>query len=105
MFETNAVLGGEMLNIGALLVLLAPFLIGLLVGALVKKALNLVILAVALVIVLVATGTIGLTYGELFNEALNILPRLWGGAQGWLGILPYSTVGFLIGLALGLWRG
>jgi len=86
-------------------VLLAPFLIGLLVGALVKKALNLVILAVALVIVLVATGTIGLTYGELFNEALNILPRLWGGAQGWLGILPYSTVGFLIGLALGLWRG
>jgi len=93
------------LNIEALLVLIAPFLIGLLVGAVIKKALNLIILGVALVIVLIATGTIGWTYEGLFNKALDALPELWGGARGWLGILPYSSMGFLIGLALGLWRG
>ncbi len=93
------------MNIEALLVLVSPFLIGLLVGALVKKAMNLVILAVALVIVLITTGTIGWTYGGIFDKALNTLPKLWSNAQGWLGILPYSSVGFLIGLALGLWRG
>ncbi|KXA88522.1 hypothetical protein AKJ37_07225 [candidate division MSBL1 archaeon SCGC-AAA259I09] len=90
---------------GVLLVLIAPFLIGLLVGAIVKKAFSLIILGAVLVIVLIATGAIGLTYGELFNEALDFLPKLWSGAQGWLGILPYSSIGFLIGLALGLWKG
>lgn len=93
------------MNIEALLVLIAPFLIGLLVGAVIKKALNLVILGVALVIVLIATGTIGWTYESLFNKAQNVLPEIWSGAQGWLGVLPYSSMGFLIGLALGLWRG
>ncbi|KXB06870.1 hypothetical protein AKJ51_02660 [candidate division MSBL1 archaeon SCGC-AAA382A20] len=90
---------------GFLFTLIAPFLIGLLVGAIIKKTLSLIILGTALVIVLITTGTISLTYDQLYNEALNYLPRLWSGAQGWLGILPYSSAGFLIGLAIGLWRG
>lgn len=93
------------MNIEALVVLIAPFLIGLLIGAIIKKALNLVILGIALVIVLVATGTLSLSYEELYNRAMDVFPEIWSGAQGWLGILPYSSVGFLIGLAIGLWRG
>jgi len=93
------------LNLGALLVILAPLIIGLLVGVIIKKAFSLIILLVALAIVLVATGAIGFTYEGLFDQALNILPRLWGEARGWLGVLPYSSLGFLIGLALGLWKG
>ena len=93
------------MDIGAILVLIGPFLIGLLLGAIVKKALNLIILGIALVIVLIATGTISLSYEELYDEALNTLPKLWSDAQGWVGVLPYSSVGFLIGLAIGLWTG
>lgn len=92
------------MNVEAILALLIPFIIGLLVGAIIKKAFNLIILGVALVIVLIATGAISLTYKELYNKALTVLPKLWNGAQGWIGILPYSSIGFLLGLAIGLWR-
>lgn len=92
------------MNVEVILALLIPFIIGLLVGAIIKKAFNLIILGVALVIVLIATGAISLTYKELYNKALTVLPKLWNGAQGWIGILPYSSIGFLLGLAIGLWR-
>ncbi|MFW5912425.1 MAG: hypothetical protein ACOCTL_03055 [Candidatus Hadarchaeota archaeon] len=93
------------MNIEALLIILAPFLIGLLVGAIVKKALNLLLLGAALIIILIAVGALSLSYEELYDKALDTLPELWSEGQGWIGILPYSSVGFLIGLALGLWKG
>jgi uncharacterized membrane protein (Fun14 family) len=78
-----------------------PFIIGLLVGAVMKKALRLLILVVALVIVLVATGILSLTFSGLFAAAMNLLPKLYDLGHGWLNVLPYSSVAFLIGLALG----
>ena len=80
-----------------------PFIIGLLVGAVIKKALKLLVLVVALVIVLVATGILSVTFSGLFAEAMKILPKLYNLGHGWLNVLPYSSVAFLIGLALGLW--
>jgi uncharacterized membrane protein (Fun14 family) len=79
-----------------------PFIIGLLVGAVIKRALKLMVLVVALVIVLVATGILSVTFSGLFNEAMKILPMLYNLGHGWLNVLPYSSVAFLIGLALGL---
>lgn len=93
------------MNVESLIPLVAPFLIGLLIGAIVKKALNLIVLGVALVIVLIATGSVSLAYEDVYDRALETLPKLWGDAQGWVGVIPYSSVGFLIGLAIGLWRG
>ena len=80
-----------------------PFIIGLLVGAVIKKALKLLVLVVALVIVLIATGILSVTFSGLFAEAMKILPKLYNLGHGWLNVLPYSSVAFLIGLALGLW--
>jgi uncharacterized membrane protein (Fun14 family) len=79
-----------------------PFIIGLLVGAVIKRALKLLVLVVALVIVLVATGILSVTFSGFFAEIMKVLPMLYGLGHSWLNILPYSSVAFLIGLALGL---
>ena len=78
-----------------------PFIIGLLVGAIVKKGFKLLIVVVALIIVLVATGVLSLTFTSLFDDAMKFLPKLYDVGHGWLNVLPYSSVAFLIGLALG----
>jgi hypothetical protein len=36
---------------------------------------------------------------------MKFLPRIIGTGSGIIDVLPYSTVTFLIGLALGLWKG
>jgi uncharacterized membrane protein (Fun14 family) len=88
-----------------LTLLVLPFILGLFVGIVIRKALKFLILAVALVIVLVATGIIGLTLSGVFSEATKVLPKLYDVGYGWLNVLPYSSAAFLIGLALGLWFG
>ena len=88
-------------EIAWLIPVVLPFIIGLLVGAIVKKGLKLLIVVVALIIVLVATGILSLTFTSLFDQAMKFLPKLYDVGSGWLNVLPYSSVAFLIGLALG----
>jgi uncharacterized membrane protein (Fun14 family) len=78
-----------------------PFIIGLLVGVVIKKGFKLLIAIVALIIILVATGILSLTFPDLYDEAMKLLPKLYDAGHGWLNVLPYSSVTFLIGLALG----
>jgi len=80
-----------------------PFIIGLLVGAVIKKALSLIVLVIALVIVLVLTGILSVTFSGLFAEAMKVLPNFLHLAHGWLNVLPYSSLFFLIGLAIGFY--
>jgi len=85
--------------------IVVPFIIGLLVGAVIKKALKLVVLLVALVIVLVATGALTLTFQDIWEKAMQFLPHIYEAGSGWINVLPYSSAAFLVGLALGLWKG
>jgi len=78
-----------------------PLIIGLLVGAIIKKGFKLLMLVVVLIIVLIATGVLSLTFSDLFTEAMKILPKLYDAGAGWLNVLPYSTITFVIGLILG----
>ena len=78
-----------------------PFIIGLLVGVLIRKGLKLLTILAALIIVLVVTGFLSVSYSDLFNQAMKFLPQLYNVGQGWLNVLPYSSITFLIGLALG----
>ncbi len=78
-----------------------PLIIGLLVGAIIKKGFKLLMLVVVLVIVLIATGALSLTFSDVFTEAMKFLPKLYDVGEGWLNVLPYSTITFLIGLVLG----
>jgi uncharacterized membrane protein (Fun14 family) len=78
-----------------------PFIIGLLVGAVIKRALKLIVLVAALIIILVATGILSMTFSGLFAEAMKILPKLYDLGHGYLNVLPYTSVAFLIGAVLG----
>ena len=82
-----------------------PFIVGMLLGAVLKKALKLIIAVIALIVILVTTGVLSLTFSDLFDQAMSFLPKLYDVGVGWFNVLPYTSVAFLIGLALGLWKG
>lgn len=82
-----------------------PFIIGILVGAVIKRTLKLIVLVVALVVILVAAGLVTLNFRDIFDRAMEFLPRLIDLGGGIKDVLPYSSVAFLVGLSLGLWRG
>lgn len=82
-----------------------PLIIGLLVGFIVKRTVKLVFLVVALVIVLVATGYVSFAFQGVYDRAMEFLPIIIEMGGGFQNVLPYSSIAFLIGLALGLWRG
>ena len=88
-------------EIAWLIPVVLPFIIGLLVGVVIRKGLKLLIAVIVLIIVLVATGVLSLTFAGLFDEAMKFLPKLYDIGSGWLNVLPYSSIAFLIGLALG----
>jgi len=91
-------------EIAWLVPVIIPFIIGLLVGVIVKRAVKLIFAIVALVIILIVTGAISLGFSDIYDKAMEFLPKLTGGG-GIIGILPYSSAAFLVGLALGLWKG
>jgi uncharacterized membrane protein (Fun14 family) len=78
-----------------------PFIMGLLIGAIIKKGFKVLVLVIALIIVLIATGILSLALGDVFSEAMKFLPKLYDVGAGWLNVLPYSTITFVIGLVLG----
>jgi uncharacterized membrane protein (Fun14 family) len=88
-------------DIAWLIPVVLPFIIGLLVGVVVKKGLKLLIAVAALLIVLVATGVLSVSFSGLYDQAMKFLPKLYNAGHGWLNVLPYSSVAFLVGLALG----
>lgn len=86
--------------------IIAPFIIGLIVGVIVKKALKLIIALIVLLIFLAVIGYMQLpSLEEIAKAALVYLPKIWAEASPILNILPYSSLTFLLGLALGLWKG
>jgi uncharacterized membrane protein (Fun14 family) len=82
-----------------------PFIIGLLVGIVIKKGLKLLIAIAALIIVLIATGILSVSFTDVFSQAMKFLPKLYDAGQGWLNALPYSSITFIIGLVLGFLFG
>jgi len=84
---------------------IVPFIIGLLVGFIVKRTVKLIFAIVALVIILVATGYVSFAFKDLYDKAMEFLPTVVEMGGGLRNVLPYSSVTFLIGLALGLWKG
>jgi len=88
-------------EIAWLIPIVLPLIIGLLVGAVIKRGLKLLIFVVALVIVLVVTGILSVTFSGLYAQAMQFLPKLYDVGHGWLNVLPYSSVTFLVGLVLG----
>ena len=85
--------------------IIMPLIIGLLVGFILKHTIKLMFAIAALVILLVFFGAISITYQDIFDQALKLLPKIIGTGSGFVDMLPYSSLTFIIGLALGLWKG
>lgn len=86
--------------------LVIPFVIGLLAGVLVKRLAKLIAVLVTLLIVMIAVGSTRLsTINEILVKALTYLPLINKEAGPLINIIPYAAPTFLIGLAIGLWKG
>jgi len=88
-----------------ILPVIIPFIIGLLVGFIIKRTVKLMFLIIALVIVLVAAGYVSITFQDIFGKAMQFLPKIIEIGGPVQNALPYISTTFLIGLALGLWKG
>jgi hypothetical protein len=83
--------------------------IGFLVGIVLKKTVKLGLAIASLVGLLVATGYINLRLSEstkttiyrVFSQA----PAVASQASGVASILPITSAAFLVGLAVGIWKG
>jgi uncharacterized membrane protein (Fun14 family) len=94
---------------GAIIPALVVLAIGFLVGVVLKKTVKLGLAIASLVSLLVATGYINLQLSEsskttiyrVFSQA----PAVASQASAAANILPITSAAFLVGLALGIWKG
>lgn len=92
-------------EIAWLIPIVLPFVIGLLVGAIIKRTVTLAILIIALIAVLSFTGYVSLSVSDIYEKAAEYLPKIAGQTETLKNLLPYTSISFLIGLAIGLWKG
>jgi uncharacterized membrane protein (Fun14 family) len=83
-----------------------PFIVGLLIGLVLKKTVKIAVIVIAFLIVLIIVGYFQVpSFGDMMNYASEYLPVLWAEAAPIINLLPYSSALFMIGVALGLWKG
>jgi uncharacterized membrane protein (Fun14 family) len=83
-----------------------PLIIGFIVGVIIKSTLKIGIAIAVLLLILISLGII--TPDQVLKPLLSILKSgssLTSYAQRVAGYLPYSSLTFIIGLAVGFWKG
>ena len=78
------------------------FIIGILLGVIVKRVFKLAMAIVALVVLLVVTGYLNLAWSM---PSAPTVYYVFNQAVGLASLLPISSVTFLAGAAIGLWKG
>jgi len=83
--------------------------IGFLVGVVLKKTVKLGLAILSLVGLLVAAGYINLKFSDssktTIYKVVSEVPTVASQASGVASILPITSAAFLVGLALGIWKG
>lgn len=92
----NFITNGTIVGIPTLVVMAIPFIVGLIVGYLVKKVLKIAIIIGIIAVIFAYFGIWGLSFDKLQQYGGLALQ----GALLFIGILPLG-VGFIIGLILG----
>jgi uncharacterized membrane protein (Fun14 family) len=93
-------------SITFLVATIAPFLIGLLVGIVIKSAIKIGIAVAILVLLLIGLGIV--TPDQVLRPLFSFVESgssLTAKVKEVAGYLPYSSVAFLIGLAIGFFKG
>jgi uncharacterized membrane protein (Fun14 family) len=83
-----------------------PLILGFIVGVIIRSALKIGIAIAIIIILLIAAGIV--SPNQVLQPLLSIVksgPQLVSYAQRVASYLPYSSLTFLIGLAVGLWKG
>ena len=83
-----------------------PLIIGFIVGVILKSAIKIGIALVILVVILIAAGVI--SPGQVLQPLLSIAKSggaLTAYANRVAGYLPYSSITFIVGLAIGYLKG
>jgi uncharacterized membrane protein (Fun14 family) len=91
---------GTVVGLPTLVIMAIPFIVGIIVGFLVKKFLKWAIIAIVIVLVLAYFGVWGLSFSKLQEWATTYGPLAAQEAILVIGILPLG-VGFVIGLIFG----
>jgi len=88
---------------------ITTFIIGILLGVIIKRAIKLALAIVSLIVLLAVTGYLNLAWS---TPSANTIYYVFNGAQpvatqaiGLATLLPISSATFLIGAAIGLWKG
>jgi hypothetical protein len=88
---------------------ITTLIIGILLGVIIKRAIKLALAIVSLVVLLAVTGYLNLAWS---TPSANTIYYVFNGAQpvatqaiGLASLLPISSATFLIGAAIGLWKG
>lgn len=94
------------LSVTFLVAAIAPFIIGLLVGVIIKSAIKIGVAIAVLILILIGLGII--TPDQVLKPVLSLMQSgsaLTSRVNEIAGYLPYSSLAFLIGLAIGFFKG
>ena len=94
------------LSTAFLVATLAPLIVGFIVGVVIRYVLKIGIALVALVIIFIVLGMV--TPEQVLTPLLSLVKSggsLSAEAQRLAGYLPYSSLTFVVGLAIGLLKG
>lgn len=91
---------------GSIVSLVSSLIIGLLIGIIVKKAIQVGIILLILIVLLYAVGIIQpSTINNLISDIGIYGERAYRYASDIKSILPYTSLSFIIGFLIGLWKG
>jgi uncharacterized membrane protein (Fun14 family) len=94
------------LSVTFIAALVIPLIIGFLVGVIAKTALKLGIAIVVIILILIAVGIISPT--QVIQPLMQLIrsgPSLESKVAQIAGYLPYSSITFILGFVMGLFKG
>lgn len=94
------------LSTAFLVAAIVPLIIGFIVGLVIKNVLKIGIAIAILIVILIVLGVV--SPGQIIQPVLSLVksgPGLASSAHRLASYLPYSSVSFLIGLAIGFLKG
>ncbi|MGC8543233.1 MAG: hypothetical protein ACP5NQ_04780 [Vulcanisaeta sp.] len=82
------------------------FVLGLLVGILIRRLISVALILLAIVILAIALGYLSpSTLASLLHYAGYAMTTAYAKAQQFMSAIPYSSLAFIIGLVIGLIKG
>jgi hypothetical protein len=91
---------------GSIASIVLAFVLGLLIGIIVKRVISLGLLLLALILLLMALGYIHPSFTATLLKYLQYYgPKALEEAERISSLIPYSSVFFILGFIIGVWKG